>query len=334
MPRRLPAERRVLTDARTGVTIWQMTDQPARHSPLAAIHPSVTPNGRLLLFVSDRCGAPNLFTVSLEDGVIAQITDVEDLNPGSPALGRDSARVFYTAGEEIRTVYLASGEEEVLAGFPGARLGNVTVSADGGWVATCVMREERHALVAVHTGGATGSGATTVLESSQPIGTAQFAPSTDNALLYSGGARERVRLVRFDGTEERCVAPQGPNDWFTQETWLGAERILFLRWPQAVMSIRRDGTDRRELASFYAWAPAARADGSLIVCDTLPPDEGLQLLDPATGERRLLCDPRALSAEGALRSPASPSFSPDGTRVIYASDATGHLQICVAHLLS
>jgi oligogalacturonide lyase len=358
LPRRFASERRVLADPETGVTIWQMTDAPAVHHHLYFTNPSITPNGRTLLFVSHRSGAPNLFTASLPDGEIAQITDVEDLNPFSAVPARDNARVFYTAGEEIRTVYLETGEEEVLAGFPDARLGNCTLSADGGWVATCVRRDERNAIVAVHTGGATGSGATTVLETTREVGHVQFAPSTDNALLYSGDIRHRVWTVRFDGTEDQWLYPQGPDEWITHETWLGADEVLFVQWPRALMAMSRDGVQARVVAAFNAWHPCARRDGSLIVCDTTLPDRGLQLIDPATGERRTLCHPRSsnrgrqwrepLPTEAGPTDPASagaaedpygpqwthphPSFSPDGSCVVYTSDVTGHSQVYIAHL--
>jgi hypothetical protein len=329
-PRRFAPEWRAFADPETGVSIRQITDCAAEHCPLPARHGSITPDGRSVLFLSNRHGALNLFAASLEDGEIAQVTDVADLNPESPALSPDGARVFYTAGEEIRTVHLAAGEEEVLAGFPGAELGNATVSADGGWVATRVRREGQNAIVAVHTGGATGSGATTILETTREVGTLQFAPATDNALLYSGEPTARIWLVRFDGSEDRCLVPQAQGEWLTGETWLGPEEVLYLRWPHLLRAVSRDGT-WREVASFYAWSPAAHRDGSRIICDTLLPDRGLIRVDPASGERLPICYPEDPADPGEAI-PRRPSFSPDGTRVAYAARAGGHPQVFVAEL--
>jgi hypothetical protein len=323
-----PPEWRAFTDSETGAAIRQITDFPADHRPLPSRHASITPDGRTLLFLSDRCGTPSLFAVSLEEGSIRRLSHAPDLDPGSPALSPDGGRVYYAAGEEIRTVYLGAGEEEVLAGFPGAGTGNVTVSADGGWVATCVRREGRNAIVAVHTGGATGSGAATILETEREIRRVHFTPATDNTLLYSGDPGRRIGLVRFDGSEDRCLVPQAEGEWLAGETWLGSEEILYVQWPHLLRAVRRDGR-RREIATLYVWSPAARRDGSMIVCDTLLPDRGLVLVDPTSGTRRPLCYPG--DGPGPVTAlPRRLSFSPDGARVVYAARVGRHPQVFVA----
>ena len=75
------SEKKVQRDAVTGTVIWQMTDAPAVSHHFHFTNPSLTPNGRFLLFVSYRTGRPNLFAAEVESGEIAQLTDVEDLNP-------------------------------------------------------------------------------------------------------------------------------------------------------------------------------------------------------------------------------------------------------------
>src|SRR5437899_2646828 len=179
------SEKKSLRDAVTGAVLWQMTDGPAVSHHFYFTNPSFTPNGRYLLFVSYRTDRPNLFAAEVESGEIAQLTDVEDLNAFSATPARDSARIFYTAGEEVRAVYLDGGDTEVVGSFPGASLGNCHLSADGSWVVTNVRRDGRNAITAVMTGGATGSTAHTVLETEKEVGHVQFAPTVDNTLLYS-----------------------------------------------------------------------------------------------------------------------------------------------------
>jgi oligogalacturonide lyase len=184
----------------------------------------------------------------------------------------------------------------VLASFPGARLGGCHLSADGTWVVTRVRREDRHAITAVMTGGATGSTAHTVLETDREVGHVQFAPTVDNTILYSSDPRHRIWTVKFDGTGDRWLYPQRADEWITHETWRGdGEEILFVQWPRALMAVRRDGTRVRAVAEFNAWHPSSSRDGGRIVCDTARPDAGLQLVDPDTGARRVLCYPRASS---------------------------------------
>jgi oligogalacturonide lyase len=326
------SEKTVRRDRDTGATIWQMTGHPAVSHHLHFTNPSFTPNGRHLLFVSSRAGPPNLFAAELESGEIRQLTDIEDLDPFSAMPAKDSARVFYTAGEELCAVYLEEGDTEVVGSFPGAVLGACHLSADGTWVVTRVQRDGRSAITAVMTGGATGSTSHTVLETEKEVGHVQFAPTADNVILYACDARPRIWTVRFDGTGDRCLYRPGPDECIVHETWRGnGEEILFVRWPHALMAVSRDGGRVRTIAAFNAWHPASRRDGGLIVCDTTQPDLGLQLVDPGTGERRTLCHPRASSQDAPWTQPC-PSFSPDGRFVAYTSDATGHSQVYVAHV--
>jgi oligogalacturonide lyase len=288
----------------TGAVVRQMTDQPAVHHHFYFTNPSFTPNGRFLLFVAYRTGWPNLFAAHGESGELYQLTEIEDLNPFSATPARDSARVFYTAGEEVRAVYLEGGDTEVVGSFPDASLGNCHLSADGSWVVTNVRRNGRNAITAVMTGGATGSTAHTVLETEKEVGHIQFAPTVDNAIQYSSDARHRIWTVNFDGSEDRWLYRQGPEEWITHESWRGSgEEILFTQWPRALMAVSRDGERVRTIAPFNAWHAASRRDGGLIVCDTTLPDSGLQLVDPETGERRVLCYPGATSKGSQWKQP-------------------------------
>lgn len=322
--------KRLLCDPETGAEVWQVTDDPVVHHHLYFTNPSITPDGRFVLFISYRTGWPNLFAAEVESGEIRQLTDVDDLNTFSATPAKDSARVFYTASEELRAVYLEGGEEEVVASFPGASLGNCHLSADGSWIVTNVRRDGRNAITAVMTGGATGSTAHTVLETEKEVGHIQFAPTADNAIEYSSDIRHRIWTVNFDGTNDRWLYRQGPDEWITHESWRGnGEEILFVRWPKALMAVSRDGERVRTIAAFNAWHPASRRDGGLIVCDTTLPDIGLQLVNPDTGERRLLCQSRAsskgsqwkrpLPAEepvdrAALRQPDHPGPEPEAVK--------------------
>jgi len=313
-------EKKESRDPITGAAIWQMTDYPAVHHHGYFTNPSITPNGRCVCFISYRAGWPNLFAAELESGEIIQLTDVEDMNPFSAIPARDSARLFYTAGEEVRAVYLDNGETEVVGSFPGATLGNGHLSADGSWLVTSVRRGGRNAITAVMTGGATGSTAHTILDTDREVGHVQFAPTADNAVQYSSGIRHRIWTVNFDGSGDRWLYRQGPNEWITHETWRGGgDEILFARWPHALMAVSRDGERVRTIAAFNAWHPASRRDGGLIVCDTARPDIGLQLVDPATGERRTLCHPRATSRGSQWQHPLPAQDPVDRSAVPHAS---------------
>ncbi|HIE51183.1 MAG TPA: hypothetical protein EYP85_05450 [Armatimonadetes bacterium] len=357
---RLPSETRWFTDERTGAIVREATNFPAVHHHPYFTNCAWTPTGRHLIFISYRFGAPNLFAVEVESGEIVQLTDRPDLNPFSAVPLADGMRVAFTAGESVWAVPLDGGEEEVLAHFPGSRVGNLHLSSDGAWVVTNVRREGGNALTAVLTDG---GGTHTILQTEREVGHVQFAPNPEHEVLYSSEVHQRIWLVAFDGTGNRWLYKQREGEWITHESWLNAEEVMFVHWPKALRAIHRDGTGLRTIGEFSCWHPSARRDGSLIVCDTHRPDCGLQLVDPDTGERQTLCYPQSsnLGSQWAFTRPAEgpdrpftqpstaaearretiygpqwthphPSFSPDGQRVVFTSDRTGWSQVYVVEL--
>ena len=346
----LPSEKRELRDIKTGVTIWRMANHPSINHSLYFLNPSWTADGETVLFVSYRSGAPNLYMVHEESGEIVQVTDMENFHPISAYPDRSDRRVFFTAGEEVRVVDLESLEEEVLATFHGARIGNCHLSSDGRMVVTAVRKVGSSAIVVVRTDG---SGADTVIEVSREVGHVQFCPVDSNVILYSSDITQRMWLVHLDGSENRPLYAQRPDEWITHESWRGdSDQVIFVHWPYALMIISKDSDKARPLARLNCWHPSSRADGSLMVCDTVHPDGGLQLIRPQTGEYEVFCYPESSSqgtqwpqsypatgkveenTYGPQRTHPHPSFSPDGRKVIYTSDRTGYSQVYVAILPS
>lgn len=353
-------EKKSAVDETTGATVWQMTDHPSVHHHLYFTNPSFTPDGRFLIFVSYRLGPPHLFAVEVSSGEIRQLTDQLDLNTFS-GISTPDGRVVFTAGESVLAVEVATGRQETLATFSGASLSNCHLSADGSTLVTNVKRGGRNAITAVK---ADGSGVRTIFETAGEVGHIQFSPRPDNTILYSGDVKHRVRLVDFDGSNDRLLYRQSPTEWITHESWLGpGDEVMFVHWPRAVRAIRRDGTGLRTIVNFTGWHPCSRRDGSLIVSDTHLPDIGLQLIDPATGRHRTLCHPKSSNrgtqwafdlpaGEGPTARPTPhapappapgpdlrestygpqwthphPSFSLDGRWVAFTSDRTGWSQV-------
>jgi hypothetical protein len=123
------------------------------------------------------------------------------------------------------------------------------------------------------------------------------------------------------------------------------------------------------IAEFNAWHITPNRAGTKVLCDTNHPDIGLQLVDVATGTREQLClteasnggtqwktsryalkedfeRARSEAKSGALSwmevstdtvygpqwTHPHPSFSADETKVVFASDRTGHTQVYVLEL--
>jgi oligogalacturonide lyase len=211
---------------------------------------------------------------------------------------------------------------------------------------TCARAAPVNRILAIATDG---SGARTVFETTELLAHAQFSPD-GRSVLYASNL-PRLWIVDRDGRNNRLLRRQSHREWITHESWLNDDEVIFSLWHRGLAAIRRDGEGERLIGAFSAWHPSARSDGRLIVADTTLPDVGLQLVDPATGERRTLCHPNASSrgrqwaepepvwegpvpeeAYGPQWSHPHPSFSPDGRKVMFTSDRTGHPQVYVAYI--
>ncbi|MBI3973047.1 MAG: PD40 domain-containing protein [Chloroflexi bacterium] len=354
---RFPPERRAWVEPETGTAIVQLTNTPCiNHAPYFLNQAWAFPRGRggesCLIVTSYRDGGrANLYAVDEASGELLQLTDTGEVNPWSACVGRDGSHVFYGAGRELRAVEVATAYRSTVAVCPGdAHVDTGSLSPDGAELVTSAFSGEssthgrRNALLAIRTDG---SGVRTAYETERFVGHAQFSPN-GRQILFSSDL-PRLWLVNRDGTDPHPLRGQTRREWLTHESWLNDDEIIYTHWPHALRSIRRDGTGDRAVAAFNCWHPAPRPDGGLIVCDTALPDVGLVLIDPRTGARRTLCQPRA-SCQGyqwALPEPIwdgptpeaaygpqwthpHPSYSPDGARVVYTSDATGHPQVYVA----
>jgi len=55
--------------------VRQLTDSAAEDYHLYFYNPSITPDGKYLIFISERTGESNLFRLDLQSGIIVQLTD-------------------------------------------------------------------------------------------------------------------------------------------------------------------------------------------------------------------------------------------------------------------
>jgi oligogalacturonide lyase len=176
----------------------------------------------------------------------------------------------------------------------------------------------------------------------------QFCPDDASLLFYAGPLTDRIWLINRDGSNNRRLYERQSDEWITHESWIPNTReVAFVDWPHGVRCINVDTGTERRIASFNAWHPVSNRQGTLMVTDTNFPDIGLQLFDPRTGTSeapRTLCFPEATSigdhwngpfpyADGPIHVYAPqhthphPSFSPDGSKVVFTSDRTGTPQL-------
>lgn len=343
-----------MRDPVTGVEVARLTEAPVIQHHLYFTGPTVTPDGRWLVFVSWETGSPNLCCRDLAGGDVRRLTYRRDLHPFSGVITRDGLAVLYSAGDAIRGATVPDGAETEVARFAGARVGQLAVAPDGRAVAAQVSRGGRNQVVMVDL----FTGAVRVLvDTASPVGHVQVEPGGAH-VLYSGDAAARIWTVPAAGGEPRAW-PQGEGEWVTHESWLAAGRVAFVKFHDGLYVA--DGlAEPRALFKGPIWHAAPRPDGALLACDTHAPDIGLVLVAASTGRWKVLCHPRSSNrgtrwfeplpagdsaVDPSIFPPAGappdetetlygpqwthphPSWHPDGRSVLYTSDQSGTPQV-------
>jgi oligogalacturonide lyase len=365
----LPDESHELRDPQTGRRVIQVTDHPSINHNLYFLTSSLTADEGSLLLCSYRSGTPQFYRAAFPAGEIRQLTSEEGVNGYSGILSADGRELYFTAGGTVRAVGLAGEEPRVLAEFPGGQLGECSLSPDGQWLVTAIRQAGRAGLAVASTDGSTSE---VILRLDRTVIHPQFHPADPSLILYAQDPAPRIWTVRRDGTENTCLYEHGNDEFLVHETFLGesGQELIVVHWPYA---LRRFHLGRREfcdVARFNAWHIAASRDGRRVLCDTVHPDIGLQLVDVEAGEHQTLCLPRSscrgsqwtkgryalaedfAAARQAAEREASlswmemktdtvygpqwthphPSFSPSERWVVYTSDSSGHPQVYAVEL--
>ncbi|HEX9330490.1 MAG TPA: hypothetical protein VF896_01305, partial [Anaerolineales bacterium] len=115
-------ERRDYLDPLTGRRVRQLTDSPAEDYHLYFYNPAITPDGKYVIFFSERTGVSNLFRLDLQSGLIVQLTDarpvraeywpfteaVNGVGACLAAIGNRGQEVFYFEGTDLFAVNIES----------------------------------------------------------------------------------------------------------------------------------------------------------------------------------------------------------------------------------
>lgn len=326
---------------------------------------SLTPDGRTLVFTSYRSGSAQLYSIEpFPDGPIRQLTVGAAIHPFSPTLRPDGLGVLFVRGSGIWHLSFDNLEECCVAEFPGAQLGEPSLSADG-WITAAVKQGSVTGLVV----GRLEGGSWSLLPFPRTVIHPQFHPLEPEWIEFAGDPAPRMHRIRRDGSGLECLLDHDDDTFVVHETFLGRTGdIVFTIWPRALL--RMDWTTRQvsTIAEFNAWHITPDRSGSRVLCDTNHPDLGIFLIDAANGGRTQVClsgatnqgtqwrrSRYALASDfAAARSAAQanlswmetsadsvygpqwthphPSFSPDETQVVFSSDRTGVTQVYVAGL--
>jgi hypothetical protein len=366
--RMFPPEMSSSKDRVTGALVQRITAHPSINHPTYFLQSSFTPDGAALIFTSYRSGGAQLFEAALPGGDIRQLTEGPDIHAFSPAIHPSGEIVFFVRGGEIWRIDRRTLEESRIAAFDGAQLGECSPSRDGEWITAAIKQGSQNGIV---TGRADGK-EWRLIPFPRTVIHPQFHPLDPEWLEFSGDPAPRMHRVRRDGAGIECLYQHGNDEFIVHETFLGSTGdLVFTVWPFALK--RMDWTTREQhtIAGFNAWHITPNRAGSLVLCDTNHPDEGIFLVDVASGARRRVCmsdasnggtqwrTSRYALAEdfAAARSAAKtgalswmevatdtvygpqwthphPSFSWDESKIAFASDQTGSTQAYIADLNS
>ncbi len=359
------SETEIERDSRTGALVRRMTSHPSINHPTYFLTSSFTADQSALIFTSYRTGSAQLFEAAYPDGPIRQLTAGDAIHPFSPILAPSGEIVFVRSGA-VWALDRASLEERLVADC-GGQVGECSLTADGEWF-TAACRNDDGWGVAV---GRLDGSERAVHPFPRTIIHPQFHPLDPEWIEFAGDPAPRMHRIRRDGSGLECLYEHDNDEFIVHETFLGdTGDLVFTVWPFALKRMDWRTREITTIAEFNAWHITPDRAGRRILCDTVHPDIGLQLVDVATGVRSTICFPQASSRGSqwktsryavaadweAARAAAEkgkslswmemasdtvygpqwthphPSFSPDETLAAFASDRTGHTQVYVVEL--
>jgi hypothetical protein len=146
-----PAEWTIET-TREGRRLMRLTSPDGHGYPLYYFTPSVTPDGRRLVFHSERSGEVQLYRLDLTTGEVGQLTDGHTRDAGwaiwcewhldgiynhLSAIHPTANEVWYFEADELRATNIESFANRLVAKLPAGRMsiGQTGFSPDGRWFA-------------------------------------------------------------------------------------------------------------------------------------------------------------------------------------------------------
>lgn len=364
-----PSELREFRDAATNARVLQLTSHAASiNHATYFLQSSFTPDGETMLFISNRTGDWQLFAVTeFPGGPLRQLTEGPPIHPFSPAIHPDGRHVYFVRGAAIWRLDLATLGETCVVDFGSGSMGEPSIDRTGEWIVAAIKKEGQSGLAVGRASGVDWK----IIPYSRTVIHPQFHPAESEWIEFAGDPAPRMHRVRRDGSQLECLY-EHRNDYFiVHETFLGATGdIVYTVWPHELRVMNWATREHRTIASFNAWHITPNRAGTKILCDTNHPDNGIFLVDVATGERQLICESKASNGGSqwktnryalaedfaAARSDAKaagtlswmeagtdtiygpqwthphPSFSYDERMIVFASDRDGTTQVYVSEI--
>jgi oligogalacturonide lyase len=257
--RTYPPEWMDYQDPLSGRRVWQLTNSQAEDYHLYFYNPSVTPDGRYLIFISERTGLSNLFRMDLQTGSIVQLTDAEPARAeywpfteavkgvGSclPALGSDGKEVFYFVGTALFAVEIERLKQRQLLSLSSDRRPSMLQADPGGetlvfatWDEALFMERSQCAYAGekfpddrffqettstiMRVDAVTGHAEEVLCKENFWINHVHVNPRDRDLILFCheySGSPDRMWLLNVADGQCEPIPGQGADEWYEHEFW-------------------------------------------------------------------------------------------------------------------
>jgi len=339
--RRFPSERKTYKDPVTGYEISMLTTSPAKDNKIYQTHPNWTADGRHIIFTSDRSGTNQYFALSIDTGVITQLTN--EKGPGNAFVSRTKGNMFYVSQRTIWELNINaicdlkenkqnSRFRRKVAVLPDKITvsGTLSVDSNGKDIYIGVQYDKSSwGLLALNAD--TGK-FKKVIDLDFKVGHCQAHPSISGLIMYcwetGGDSQQRMWLVRADGSDNGPFYKETYDEWVTHEVWWGPDKTLFTIWPKDEQMLKKphgiayislQNRSLNILSQKKYWHVGGSPDGKWAVGDNF--DGEIYLISADTGKAKLLTQghrPRGTTVH------PHPSFSPDGSSILFCSEKNGN----------
>jgi oligogalacturonide lyase len=246
-------------DPLTGRRVRQLIDSQAEDYHLYFYNPSITPDGKYLIFISERTDFSNLFRLDLQSGEIVQLTDAQPLRAeywpftepikgvGAclPAIGNHGHEVFYFEGTDLFAVEIESLKGRQLLSLPSDRRPSMLQANASGetlvfatWDEALFMERSQRAFAGekfpdeqffqettstiMRVGAITGRAEEVLCKEKFWINHVHVNPHDRDLILFCHEYSELPdRMWLLDIANQRCepIPGQGADEWYQHEFW-------------------------------------------------------------------------------------------------------------------
>ena len=245
-----PAEWSVETDTETSRQVRRLSDGLSNSYPLYYFTPSVTPDGRYLVFHSERSGKVQLYRLDLTNGEIGQLTQGHTREAGwavwcewhldgiynhLSAIHPRNGEVWYFEDDEIRATNVVSFANRNVVRLPVGRMpiGQSAFSPDGKWFAY------------IHADEAAYRTLLTDREAKTKAGLFHWTPDHHGSFRNAIGATLAV-VNTATGTQRSVIT----TDYHFHHVLFVDNDTMLINHPKGVAGmwvVKLDGTDTRHL---------------------------------------------------------------------------------------